>query len=336
MAEEYKPVMVTEGVYALQVPIPNNPLGYLLAYLIKSDNSRKWTLIDTGWDVPVAMAALERQLGLIGIAMRDISDILITHSHPDHYGLAGKVKRLSGARLAMGRIEAAFSEQRFTAWDNYAQAICHTLVENGITAEDCAAMWPVVPLTYTRDHRVDILLDDGEEISRSGMALRVIVTPGHSPGQTCYYNAHRRLLFSGDHVLPTITPNVSYNPGSGDNPLADYLASLQKLRELQVDLVLPAHEHCFTDLLRRIEEITDHHQERLQKLERLLGNVPKTVCDLAHEMSWSIGGWDDLDMRDRRLAALEVLAHLGYLIDQKRIEKTLHDGVWFYLGHSKE
>src|ERR1700676_4641013 len=113
----------------------------------------------------------------------------------------------------------------------------------------------------------DMRVEAGETIHLPGWSLRTIWTPGHSPGHVCFYSEDRKLLISGDHVLPRITPNISVHTQQPSNPLGDYLESLLKLQNLSTDEVLPAHEYRFSDLKGRLEEIIAHHADRLEEIE---------------------------------------------------------------------
>src|SRR5581483_524186 len=112
----------------------------------------------------------------------------------------------------------------------------------------------------------DHLMRDEEMLNLGAFDLSVMWTPGHSPGHACFYMASQELLLSGDHVLPTISPNVGLWPGSEEDPLGVYISSLKKLRGLAVKRVLPAHEYSFDDLDGRLDELEEHHEARLQEV----------------------------------------------------------------------
>ncbi len=116
----------------------------------------------------------------------------------------------------------------------------------------------------------DVLFEDGKEVDVPGWDLRTVWTPGHSPGHVCFHSERHRLLLSGDHVLPRITPNIGVHTQQIPNPLGDFLESLLKVQNLAVDEVLPAHEYRFANLRDRLDEIILHHADRLADIERLL------------------------------------------------------------------
>jgi glyoxylase-like metal-dependent hydrolase (beta-lactamase superfamily II) len=159
-------------------------------------------------------------------------------------------------------------------------------------------------------------------------------TPGHSPGHACFYEERRELLLTGDHVLPTISPNVGLFPGSELNPLGDYLASLRRLRGLAVRRVLPAHEYDFEDLEARLDGLEAHHEERLQEVIDAMRDGATTGYAIARAIKWSIGHFDGFDPMTRRAAMTETMAHLEHLMRAGRIEmREESDRAYFRLAN---
>lgn len=155
----------------------------------------------------------------------------------------------------------------------------------------------------------DALLEDGEIADVPGWSLRVGHTPGHTPGHICLYAEHARAVFTGDHILPRVTPNVStFEVADWGNPLRDYFASLSRMRQFRDDLVPPAHEWPFTGLDGRISALSEHHEERLEELRTVLGGGAMSPWAAAQHMSWK-RTWHELG-HGRRLALGETHAHL--------------------------
>jgi glyoxylase-like metal-dependent hydrolase (beta-lactamase superfamily II) len=157
--------------------------------------------------------------------------------------------------------------------------------------------------------RPDLLVDDGGLLKLDGWMLRAIATPGHSPGHLCFAIEGTSILLTGDHVLPRITPNVSFHPQSGPNPLGAYLASLERLRGLPVDVALPCHGRDIVNLETRIDELLTHHEERLDEVRALLADGAETVWDVTGGMDWAIP-WNEQGGFVRRSALGEAHAHL--------------------------
>ncbi len=158
------------------------------------------------------------------------------------------------------------------------------------------------------------MIEHGDRIDVPGLALSAVWTPGHTPGHLCFHDETRDLLLTGDHVLPRITPNVSsYDMSS--NPLDDYLDSLGKLRGIQPREVLPAHEYRFTDLDSRLDDLAEHHQERLAETQAILAGAGPdglTAWQVATGVTWS-RAWSELASFQRQAAVGEVLSHLRQL-----------------------
>jgi glyoxylase-like metal-dependent hydrolase (beta-lactamase superfamily II) len=158
----------------------------------------------------------------------------------------------------------------------------------------------------------DVLLEDGDKPEVPGWDLTAIWTPGHSPGHLCFYESAQRLMLSGDHVLPRITPNIPFHPQAGANPLGDFLASLDKLEPYDVNEVLPAHEYRFPDLRTRLEELRQHHRDRFSEVIAILSEGPRTGWEIASHLRWS-RAWDDIAGFMRRAAVGETVSHLRAL-----------------------
>ncbi len=327
---------VVPGIHRLKIPMPQRDvlLGYVNVYLIQGDNG--YLLIDTGWNTEEAFDSLKGQLAELGIDFKDISQIVVTHIHPDHYGLAGKLKQLSGAKIALHHLEKNLIDSRYINMDALLRQVAQWLHTNGVpdnslpelqTASLGAARF-VTPATP------DVTFNGGETISAGFFSFKVLWTAGHSPGHTCYYEPSQKILISGDHILPAITPNVGLHPQSGDNPLGDYIKSLNTVKLPDVDLVLPGHENPFNGLQPRIEEIIQHHKQRNSEILETIKTKPKTAYQIATEITWMSHipdvGWQELGPLDKRLAVLETAAHLEYTRFEGKINKFTRDGTIYY------
>ena len=158
----------------------------------------------------------------------------------------------------------------------------------------------------------DILMEDGDTPEVPGWELTAIWTPGHSPGHLCFYEARHELMLSGDHVLPRITPNISFHPQAGPDPLGDFLTSLDKVGAYRASEVLPAHEWRFADLPARVAELKAHHQARFEEVLAAIRQGTTTAWGVASHMTWN-RPWDQIQGFMRRAAVGEALAHLLYL-----------------------
>ncbi|MFJ5027138.1 MBL fold metallo-hydrolase [Streptomyces sp. NPDC088560] len=319
------------GVRSVAVPIPDNPLGHTLVYVVESD--RGPVLVDTGWDDPGSWDTLVAGLAACGTAVGEVYGVVVTHHHPDHHGLSARVREASGAWVALHPADAAIVRRtRETPPERW-----YTYMAAKLTAAG-APETHVAPLRTPRPRPLpglspalpDREIVPGELLDLPGRRLRAIWTPGHTPGHVCLHleeehparlTGHGR-LFSGDHLLPGITPHIGLYEDPDDttvtDPLGDYLDSLERIGRLAPAEVLPAHEHNFTDAPGRVRELLDHHEERLAGLLALLAE-PLTAWQLATRMEWN-RPWEQIPYGSRNIAVSEAEAHLRRLVKQGRAE----------------
>lgn len=323
---------IAPGIHQLHVPIPDNPLGHLNTYLIEGKSG--WLMIDTGWHTPDAFAALEAGVKNLGLALADVTTIVITHVHPDHFGLAGKIKHLSPkTELLAHRWEAELIESRYIKFSELQDKMEAMLQSHGVPELELSKLRSasMPALRFVTVTLPDHLLYGGEIIGTGIYDLEIIWTPGHSPGHICLFEPKNGLLFSGDHILPSITPNISSHVQSGDNPLGDYINALRKLKHLQVAKVLPAHENIFTDLRGRIEEIIDHHDKRQIEIQQAIGKGSHAY-DVTSRIAWNVPGlaWEQFPPLQKRFAVTETIAHLELMRWDGKVEKIVRDNRVLY------
>jgi len=303
---------VRPGLWSIPVLIPNNPLRYVLVYAFETD--RGPFLIDAGWNTDDAYQMLVSGLDVAGFAIEDVQGVLVTHIHPDHYGLAGRIREASGAWVALHPADARLIEGRYDDPAELLGLMATMLRRDGTPEDEIVSLqqgsMPVRPFVWAVTP--DILVEDGDKPEVPGWDLTAIWTPGHSPGHLCFYEAGHQLMLSGDHVLPRITPNISFHPQAGPDPLGDFLSSLQKVGAYEVAEVLPAHEYRFLDLPARVAELTAHHHARFDELIAGVRGGATTTWELASHMTWS-RSWEQIQGFMRRAAVGETLAHLRYL-----------------------
>jgi glyoxylase-like metal-dependent hydrolase (beta-lactamase superfamily II) len=299
-------------VWSVPVPIPGSPLAHTLVYAL--DSPRGPVLVDAGWEHEDAWSALKNGLGSFGIDMADIYGVVVTHFHPDHAGLAGRVREASGAWVAMHADDAAIvrmfhevlGKDRDRSWekDNLRRAGA----DRSELAQHDGRDGPDPPAIPDRE------LADRELVDLPGRRLRTIWTPGHSPGHICLNLEDADRIFTGDHVLPRITPHIGLYPYDtpGVDPLGVFMGSLERVAALDVGEVLPAHQYRFKGLSGRAQEIIRHHEERLDEVTGLLSGEPRTLWELTAGMTWR-GSWDEMSITSRRMAAGEAAAHIRTL-----------------------
>jgi glyoxylase-like metal-dependent hydrolase (beta-lactamase superfamily II) len=310
---------LADSLWSIPVPIPNNPLRYVSSYVFGSDSGL--VLLDSGWGVEEAWLALVAGLESIGATPQDVRGVLVTHMHFDHAGLTGKLREASGAWIAMHPADRAIlANGQMRDAQAAADSEGAFLRRLGATADEAATAigGPGRYASFTKMALADRELVDGDLADVPGWRLRAIHTPGHTPGHLCFIDEDSRRLFSGDHVLPRITPNISLHQFDRDHdgPLAQYLRSLAKVRDLETSEVMPAHEWRFRGLAERVDGITVHHEHRLEELLAAIAAHPDaTSWFLASQLTWS-RSWDQYNGFLRISAVTETAAHVVELVER--------------------
>jgi glyoxylase-like metal-dependent hydrolase (beta-lactamase superfamily II) len=310
-------------LWSIPVPIPRNPLRYVSSYAFASDGGL--VLLDTGWAAEESWQALVAGLGSIGASPQDVRGVLVSHMHLDHAGLAGRLRDASGAWIAMHPADRALiADPSMRDPERAVSGQVAFLRSLGASADEAASSVgsPEEFRAFTSIALPDRELSDGDLAGVPGWRLRAVHTPGHTPGHLCFVDELSQRLFAGDHILPRITPNISVYALEGARPLADYLESLAKVRDLDVDEIMPAHEWRFRGLAQRADDIAAHHERRLgELLGAIAANPDATSWDLAGHLTWS-RSWDQYSGRMRISAVTETAAHVIELVRRGLISSS--------------
>jgi glyoxylase-like metal-dependent hydrolase (beta-lactamase superfamily II) len=298
------------------IPVPmGGPLRYVSVYAFALDGGGLG-LLDTGWESDAGWAALTDGLAAIGGGISDVRGVLVTHLHFDHLGLAERVRQASGAWIAMHPADAAIVGSPVHR-DPVASVAAEVafLVALGADPDEAASDvgQPEKFRPFSRMAVADRSIEHGERADLPGWELRAVHTPGHTPGHLCFAEQRTGLFFSGDHVLPRITPNISSTHDGTPDPLGDYLGSLASVAGDEPVEVLPAHEWRFRGLAARARQLREHHEHRLGELLTAIREHPRsTPWQLAAHLTWS-RPWDQYERRMRIFAVTETDAHLRQL-----------------------
>jgi glyoxylase-like metal-dependent hydrolase (beta-lactamase superfamily II) len=238
----------------------------------------------------------------------------------------------------MHQVEASLIESRYVNYDILMQQMGQMLEKNGVppsaTPDMAKVSTPIRPFVVPTSP--DVVLKGGETFRVGTFEFEVINSPGHSPGHICLYEKTKKMLFSGDHVLLDITPNVSFHPQSGDNPLKDFLDSLERLAELDVNFVFPGHGPVFSGLRQRIGQIVYHHEQRQLYIKSAARDELKTAWEIANTLQWGSNRsvpFSKLAMLHQRLAVMETIAHLQFLVAEDKAKRVLEgETVKYYTG----
>ena len=295
-------------------------LKHVNVFLLRDGDA--YTMIDTGLQTDESRQVLTQKLAEMKVRIERINRILITHIHPDHFGLAGELRERSGAELVIHRLEVALMEPRYARAEDLVHDVAKWLSLNGVPEDEAEFVKSasMAAREFVSVVEPDMLLEGAERLPVEDSEIEVIWTPGHSPGHCCFYWRARGVLLSGDHLLPKISPNIGLHPQSGADPLDDYMASLEHIRRLEVEMVLPAHGDPFFDHRGRIAEIIEHHEARKAALVRLAADGTKSGWELAAGL---FQGIMQRNVFQQRLALQETLAHCQSLAVEGRLHKQV-------------
>jgi len=302
-------------VVRIPLPLPLKDLRVVNVYAVLGNDGV--TLVDSGWADDTSEAVLVDSLDRLGFTPGDVRRIVVTHAHWDHYSRAIGWQRRYGTTVMLGRREhhsiAAFDE-RSGAYPVQAKLL---LLAGAPELAQAIADLPMEP--FERDVPFglpDVWLDDGDEIDCGGVVLVARATPGHTRGHTVYEDRQSRITFTGDHILPRITPSIALERAPETLPLRSYLASLRLFLDLPDASMLPAHGDVTSSVRARAEELLGHHRDRLEAIQTLVATGCSTAYDVSKQMSWTRHERtiDELGPVHGMAAILEVLAHLELLV----------------------
>jgi glyoxylase-like metal-dependent hydrolase (beta-lactamase superfamily II) len=332
---------VADQVYRLALPLGIHGVPTVSAYLLRGDDGD--TLVDCGIAAgvdggdpgPDGTAAVSAALAAAGSTLERLERLVVTHAHIDHFGLAGEVVRRSGGELWMHRrtdLDLAKYDDPDEAVDRRTLMLAdHGLYGTELTesSEGLRDWLPVMP-SIGRPSR---LLDGGERLTAGGRTWEVVHTPGHSPGHVCLWHAEERLLCSGDHLLQVVSPPVTFERGFEPDPMGSYLESLDRVRELAPELVLPGHGTPFRDGARRAETIAAAKRRRLTQVLELIDGRALTVP----ELTAGLFGSTSLTGAQRHFVTAEILAYLAYHEARQVLRRTRRpDGIFLWSMEQEE
>jgi glyoxylase-like metal-dependent hydrolase (beta-lactamase superfamily II) len=307
------------GIHRLQIPTPF-AVGRVNCYLIEDE---PLTLVDTGPNSGKALDELGTQLRARGHAIEDIELVIVTHQHIDHLGLVEIVVEHSGAEVAA----LGAAAERLANFEDDAEAEDRFAVElmlrNGIPEEVTAALRSVSRSFRGWGSHVAVTrpLADGEEIRFRDRTLQALHRPGHSPSDTVFWDAERRILIAADHLLPHISSNPLISrslDGSEGRPqaLVTYIESMRKTREMAAAIVLPGHGDPVVDHVALIDDRLAKHERRKEKIFKLIAEQPRTGYELAQAI------WGNVAVTQAFLTLSEVIGHADLLVNEGRVREV--------------
>jgi glyoxylase-like metal-dependent hydrolase (beta-lactamase superfamily II) len=323
-----------QGVYRIPLPLPNDGLRAVNVYAVVDGDGV--TLVDAGWALAEARELLAKALAALDAGFADVRQFLVTHVHRDHYTQAVVLRREFGMKVSLGRGERSGLEVIHSAR--------HEGAENGTRLARAGAQELLRTLESIRPPEADpeqwgfpdTWIDDGDEIVVGEGAdvrrLLAVATPGHTRGHVVFADEAADLLFSGDHVLPRITPSLALEADPPVSPLADFLASLELMRTRPDAAMLPAHGPTGMRVHERVDQLIAHHGTRLDASLAAVREGRGTAYAVAGALPWTRRETRlaDLDPFNAMLATLETAAHLQVLVERGAVAVADQDGIAYY------
>jgi len=321
---------VAPGVHRIPLPLPMDGLRAVNVYAVETHEGL--TLVDGGWAVEAARTRLEAALDQIDRKLGDITRFLVTHVHRDHYTQAVVVRREVGAHVSLGLGDKPTLDLLRDVQLEFDPTV-EQLLRAG--AKEVAEEWSRLMGGRRPDldqwEYPDAWLAGDLTLEVGDRTWDAVHTPGHTQGHYVFADKDAGLLFAGDHVLPTITPSIGFEPVPAALPLGDFLASLAKVRALPDLTLLPAHGPVTGSTHTRVDELLAHHDERLAHCRAAVLAGCSTAVEVAGRLTWTRHErrFDELDVFNGALASLETMAHLELLVARGELART-EDGARRY------
>ena len=301
-----------DNLYRVEVPLRGVPLKAVNSYIIK--DGTRGLIIDPGMNRSECLEVIQDAIADIRI-QSDKLDFFVTHFHTDHIGLVSAIaspesmiylsnKEIDTVRNFKG-LGFSFASEYMMRY-GFPEEILDQALDQLLSGGARNVIW--------RPELNPIAVKDGDRIDYGPYSFLCVHTPGHSPGHTCLYEQKKRMLIAGDHILSDITPSVG-SLSDEINPLISYIESLEKVKELDIDLILPGHRRIITNPSIRIEELLQHHKERCDEILVTLTQGPKDAYQVATKITWDLpySSWKDVPESQKWFATGEAIAHLRYL-----------------------
>jgi glyoxylase-like metal-dependent hydrolase (beta-lactamase superfamily II) len=329
------------GILRSQLPISLPGLGHVNCYFLEDE--RGVAIVDPGLPGPASWRALVHRLKQAGYKPKHVHTVIVTHSHPDHFGGAGRLRDTYGAEVISHRSFRTWFDPRedealdddptgdgegetttaTAPWGRQMPWRADATFQPPLKRRLKFGLYRHALKRFMRTPAPTRRVDDAEVVTLARRDWVALHTPGHTNDHLCLFDAANGIVLSGDHVLPTITPHIS-GLVAGADPLTEFFSSLDKVAGLEgVTLALPAHGHPFEDLRGRAHEIRDHHTERLDTLRAAaheLGDA--TVEEYSHKLfkprSWG------------QMAESETYAHLEHLRETGEVTSRDDHGTLHY------
>jgi len=310
-------------IYLNEIPLPKSPLKTLNNYIILAED--RALILDTGYDRKICKEALVAGIKEIGLDLKR-AELVLTHMHVDHTGLAYFLWQ-EGCKVYIGEKDGKLLDNYRTSPKEIIKKLSkgfnlHRELEDREIQAYAIAAQEAFPYTS---------LKEGDCLEVGPYKFEIIDLPGHTPGHIGLYEREHKLFFAGDHILNEITPNIAFWHYKIDS-LGNYMESLHKVRQMEIDLVLPAHRSLIRNHRERIDELLDHHEERLKEIKEILRQGRMTVLETAAQMHWDLnsGNWEEFPLTQKWFASGEAMSHLEHLVYKGEVRRLEINGDQYY------
>jgi len=308
---------VYHDIFRIEIPLPKSPLKAVNCYAIKGSDRN--LIVDTGMNRKECRQAFDAALNELHFDLKK-TDFFFTHLHADHFGMVSILPSAS-SKVYFNHPDAKhmLNPER---WNT----IKRNSLRNGVPEEILNFVMTVHPSIIFQSPVPSklCLLKEHDMLTVGDYTFECIETPGHTRGHLCLYEAKYKFLLAGDHLLEDITPNLS--GWSTEDALKEYLTSLEKVNNYDIDLILPGHRNTFSDCRKRIAELQQHHKNRCNEIISIMesNRKPQNAYQIASQMTWDLqyDKWDDFPVYQRWFAAGEALSHIYYLTSNNLIDKS--------------
>lgn len=316
------PVHIGDHVAHIPLPLPVDGLPVINCFAVIGDDGI--TLIDPGYDDDRTETSLDGALNHLGADRGDVSRILVTHAHRDHFGLALTWKQSYGTEVLLGR------EERHTVTSSPKEGGAYPYQARMLRMSGAPALADKIETLGHEGDPVSVFghptdwISSGDVIDCGGYEISAVATPGHTRGHTVFVGSDD-MMFSGDHVLPRTTPTIGFEYAPEDSPLTSYLKSLQDVIAGPRLRMLPAHGHTDGEVVGRSIALVEHHDQRLREIRDHVAAGAHTACDVATRMSWTRRNvsLDSLEPLHASMAVLEIRAHLDHLVGTGELARRI-------------
>jgi glyoxylase-like metal-dependent hydrolase (beta-lactamase superfamily II) len=317
---------VLKDIYLVPVPLPGSPLKILNSYIVKGPDRN--LLIDVGYNTDEGETALKTAFDALGLRLED-TDVFLTHLHGDHTGLVSRLNKICRDFY----ISEYDGESVNNCWkEEHWREPMELQLRIGVPPEQ--------ELRYMEhpgfrggatDHTDFKTASDGMTFDIGDYKLEVMDLRGHTPGLKGLYDREKKILFGSDHILEKITPNINAWDLKKDY-LGLFIDNLKKVKDMDIDLILPGHRTSIRDHARRVDELIAHHDNRLTSIMGELRDGEKNAYQIAMGVRWEFGTsfFEDFPKEQKWFASNEVLAHLEHLRVLGKVDYRVDEGTYLY------